>query len=278
MNETNRDIVVVGYDGSPAADLALTWAAGAASLENLSVKAVMVDGLSVAPGSAPDREAEHEHAAHVQGILKEVGAEGMLERRSGTVVPVLLEAARDASILVVGSHGRGRVAEALLGSVSQHVARHASCPVVVVRAPAQPSAARIVVGIDGSGGSAAALEFACRRAELSGEVVVAVHAWNVGNVLVDRQGQLPDTIGLAIEDSELLLSESVAGVRAAHPDVTLLQEAIPVAPGLALVDASATASLVVTGSRGRGAFAGMLLGSVSHELLCRAHCPVAIVR
>jgi len=181
-------------------------------------------------------------------------------------------------MLVVGSHGHGRVTEALLGSVSQHVARHASCPVVVVREPTRSEAARIVVGIDGSGGSAAALEFACRRAELTGEAVVAVHAWKIGQVLVDGRGLLPDTIGPMLDDHELLLSESVAGVRADHPDVTLLEEAIAVAPGQALVDASKTASLVVTGSRGRGAFAGMLLGSVSHEVLGRAHCPVVIIR
>ena len=78
--------------------------------------------------------------------------------------------------------------------------------------------------------------------------------------------------------SERLLAESVAGTRAAHPGVTLFQEAIPVRPAQVLVDASARASLVVTGSRGRGAFAGMLLGSVSHEVLHRARCPVAVVR
>lgn len=277
MNEINRDIVV-GYDGSAEADLALRWAAGTSLLMKSPVKALMVDDLHEAQWLGSGRATAHELAAHADRIFMEVGAECTLERRSGTIVPELLEAGRDASMLVVGSHGHGRAAEALIGSVSQHVARHAACPVVVVREPASSEAARIVVGIDGSGGSAAALEFACRRAELTGEVVVAVHAWKVGQVLIDRQGRLPDTLGPSIESNELLLSESVAGVRTDHPGVTLLEEAIPVAPGQALVDASATASLVVMGSRGRGAFVGMLLGSVSHEVLCRAHCPVAIIR
>jgi nucleotide-binding universal stress UspA family protein len=277
MDETNPDNVV-GYDGSLEADLALKWAARAASLAHSRVRALMVDDLYAAQWLGSSRPSEQELAAHADRILEQAGAEGTLERRSGTSVPELLEAARDASMLVVASHGHGRVGEVLLGSVSQHVARHASCPVVVVREPAQPDATRIVVGIDGSGGSAAALEFACRRAELTGEDVVAVHAWKIGPVQMDRWGKLPDSIGPSIEDNELLLSESVAGVRAEHPDVTIHQEAIPVAPGLALVDASETASLVVTGSRGRGAFAEMLLGSVSHEVLCRARCPVAIIR
>ena len=81
-----------------------------------------------------------------------------------------------------------------------------------------------------------------------------------------------------LEEKQVLLGESVAGMRAAYPDVVVVSEAIPVAPGDALVDASSNASLVVVGSRGRGFFSGLLLGSVSQDVLHRAHCPVAIVR
>lgn len=258
--------------------MALTWATNESSLVNRPVRVLMVEDVYEMQWGGPGGKFGPDLTAHVERILKEAGGHGTLERPSGTVVPTLLAAAREASMLVVGTHGHGRVAEVMIGSVSQHVATHASCPVVVVREPAAPTAHRIVVGVDGSGGSAAALEFACRRAELTGDVVVAVHAWKIGKVVLDRKGQLPADIGPSIEDRERLLSESVAGVRADHPDVTLLQEAIPVAPGQALVDESANASMVVTGSHGRGAFAGMLLGSVSHEVLCRAECPVAIVR
>lgn len=277
MDENTRSIVV-GYDGSPEADLALTWAAHESSLANRPVKALMVEDVYEMQWGGPLGGSAPEQAAHVERILQDAGGRGTLERVTGTVVPVLLGAGREASMLVVGSHGHGRVAEVMIGSVSQHVATHASCPVVVVRESVAPASHRIVVGVDGSGGSAAALEFACRRAELTGETVVAVHAWKIGKVQMDRKGQLPAGIGPSIEDRERLLSESVAGVSADHPDVVLLQEAIPVSPGQALVDESTNASLVVTGSHGRGAFSGMLLGSVSHEVLCRAQCPVAIVR
>lgn len=276
MDENTRSIVV-GYDGSPEADLALTWAGSESSRVNRPVTALMVDDAYEMQWGAPPRKSTPEQRAHVERILKDAGGHGTFERITGTVVPVLLAAGQGASMLVVGSHGHGRVAEVMIGSVSQHVATHASCPVVVVRESVSQTP-RIVVGVDGSGGSAAALEFACRRAELTGETVVAVHAWKIGKVQMDRKGQLPTDIGPSIEDRERLLSESVAGVRADHPDVTLLQEAIPVSPGQALVDESTNASLVVTGSHGRGAFSGMLLGSVSHEVLCRAQCPVAIVR
>jgi nucleotide-binding universal stress UspA family protein len=277
MDVTNQEIVV-GYDGSPFADVALEWAAETAARVNVPVRAVIVDDLYASQWKGPGGRTDEEQAKDVKHALASAGVTGGLERRSGPVVTVLLEAARSASMLVVGGHGHGHVAEMMIGSVSQHVATHAACPVVVVREQAQPSATRIVVGIDGSTGSTAALDFACRRAELTGEVVVAVHAWKVGSVLLDGRGQPPHDLGPAIAERERFLSEAVAGARSDHPDVTLLLEAIPAAPGQALVDASATASLVVTGSRGRGAFAGMLLGSVSHEVLCRAQCPVAIVR
>ena len=277
MDETKRGIVV-GYDGSPDADVALKWAAAAAALEDLPVLAVMVDQVDASPWGGLLWEPDEDLVPRVERILEDSGVRGSVERLPGVIVPALLEAAGDASLLVVGSQGHGRGGEVLIGSVSQHLARQAHCPVVVVREPAQRSATRIVVGIDGSGDSAAALEFACRRAELTGEDVVAVHGWKTGTLLVGRDGQLPHDIGRKIEEKEHLLAESVAGARADHPDVTLIQEAIPLRPVQVLVDASASASLVVTGSRGRGAFAGMLLGSVSHEVIHRARCPVAVVR
>jgi nucleotide-binding universal stress UspA family protein len=181
-------------------------------------------------------------------------------------------------MLVVGSRGRGRAGEVFLGSVSQHVARHATCPVVVVRKTPPEHARRIVVGIDGSADSTAALEFACRRAERTGEVVAARYGWRPGRVDLDYHGQLPHDLGQKQEAADVLLGEAVAGVRAEHPDVVLEAEAVPVDPRDLLVDASGTASLVVTGSRGRGAFTGQLLGSVSHDVLQRAQCPVAVVR
>jgi nucleotide-binding universal stress UspA family protein len=280
-----HNLIVVGYDGSAIADLALTWAAETAIATDAPVKAVVVDDIDSRRlaatsllESAGDGSSAAEFAAAAEQRWKDLGlAEVDVEVVAGPPVPVLLDHARDAAMLVVGSHGHGRVAESMIGSVSQHVARHAPCPVVVVR-PASASAGRIVVGIDGSGASAAALEFACQRAEATGDQVVALHAWRIHDLPVDQRGNVPTGVAADITARELMLSECVAGVQPAHPDVHLVQEAVPVAPAQALVDASATASLVVVGSRGHGAFAGLLLGSVSHEVLHRANCPVAVVR
>lgn len=89
---------------------------------------------------------------------------------------------------------------------------------------------------------------------------------------------MSESVANRFDDKDVLLAESVAGVRASHPDFVLTREANPVAPGQALVDASSNASLVVAGSHGRGFFAGVLLGSVGHDVLYRPHYPVAAIR
>ncbi len=275
---TDRGTILVGYDGSPEADLALEWAAETAALDGRTVRAIAVDqdeSSSDAPRGAQHRD---QVSARVEEALAAAGATGAAELLSGHPVFLLLQEASEADMLVVGSRGLGWAAQTFLGSVSQHLARHAPCPVVVMRRPARPDATRIVVGVDGSRESLAALDFACRRAELTKEAVVALHAWKTGPVQLDRHGQLPRNLGKLAQDAESSLAQNVTGVQQDHPTVPVEQETIALAPGQALTEASANASLVVTGSRGRGMFAGLLLGSVSHHVLQEARCPVAVVR
>jgi nucleotide-binding universal stress UspA family protein len=268
----------VGYDGSPAADAALRWAAETAGLRGQSVRALVVDPMRRSLLATHEWPPDSELPTRVDRILTAAGVSGSAERRPGEVGPTLLQEAAHVDLLVVGSQGHGWAAETVRGSVSQLLARRAPCPVVVVRAPARPDAARIVVGVDGSDESRAALEFACHRADLTRETVVALHAWKAAHVDLDRHGELPSAVGERAEAAELALAELSAGLQNEHPTVTLEVETIAVPPAVALTEASATASLVVTGSRGHGALTGLLLGSVSHHLLHRAHCPVAVVR
>jgi nucleotide-binding universal stress UspA family protein len=108
--------------------------------------------------------------------------------------------------------------------------------------------------------------------------VVALHAWKAGHVQLDHRGQLPDGLAARSVAAAAALDEAVAGVRTDYPSVTIEKELVALAPGLALTEASTNASLVVTGSRGHGALAGLLLGSVSNHVLRHAQCPVAVVR
>lgn len=278
---TTTHPVLVAYDGSDDAERALIWAADEAVRTGAPLRAVTVDDVSTSPWGGEIWVRDPEMVTHAEAVLAGLGVEnGVVERRVGNVASTLLDLAEteSAAVVVIGSHGHGRAAEALVGSVSQHVARHAVCPVVVVRPPKRRDSGRIVVGLDGSEMSEAALEYACRRAEGTGETVVALHGWKVHVPSTDVFSSDARSVTDALEEKQVLLGESVAGIRESHPDVVVVSEAIPVAPGDVLVDASANASLVVVGSRGRGFFSGMLLGSVSQDVLHRARCPVAIVR
>ena len=135
---------------------------------------------------------------------------------------------------------------------------------------------RIVVGIDGSDASLDALAWAARQAELTGGTLVALTTWEWPNSL-GWAVPIPDNFDPAI-DAERGLETAVAGVRAEHPAVAMETRVAEGHPAPVLVEASRGADLLVVGSRGRGAFAGMLLGSVSEHSVNRAHGPVVVHR
>ena len=267
--------ILVAYDGSADADLALRWAAEEARSTGRGLHVVTVDDAITSPWGASVAGRGEDVLAGVEERLADLDVE--LESRVGLVTGELLRASVSDDLVVVGSRGHGRAEDLLIGSVSQHLARHAPCPVVVVRPAPGADARRIVVGVDGSATSSAALEQACRRAERTGETVVALHAWRTHAPSTDVWNSEPRAQqGLA--HRRVLLAESVAGMRVDHPDVVIEQEAVPVAPVRCLVDASRGASLLVVGSHGLGFFGGLLLGSVSQAVLQRAECPVMVVR
>ena len=267
--------ILVAYDGSADAELALRWAAEEARATGRGLHVVTVDDAITSPWGAEVAHRGEDVLAGVEERLADLDVE--LETRIGHVTGELLRASVSDDLLVVGSRGHGRAEDLLIGSVSQHLARHAPCPVVVVRPTHDTDARRIVVGVDGSATSSAALEQACRRAERTGETVVALHAWRTHAPSTDVWNSEPRAQeGLA--HRQVLLAESVAGMRVDHPDVVIEQEAVPVAPVRCLVDASRGASLLVVGSHGLGFFGGLLLGSVSQAVLQRAECPVMVVR
>ena len=288
---TSEAAIVVGYDGSPDAGLALEWAEATSSTTGAPLRVVVV-GSAMDPVVGHFREHEDElvaaWSARATVHLRRSGnADAEVEVRRGPVVPVLRAVSHGAAALVVGSRGHGLAVGSLTGSVTQHLARHASCPVVVVRPSHQPDARRIVVGVDGSGGGEAALRFACARGNRTGEEVLAVHAYRSPTIPTGRAvltgamapGPVPSTRDMASrEAAERLLAAATAGVRAEMPDLELTELAVPAPADRLLVDLSAASSLVVVGSRGRDAFADLLLGSVAQRVLQAAHCPVAVVR
>lgn len=139
--------IVVGVDGSPSSKAALAWAVEQAELTSASVEAViawhypvMVGGLPFAPIGVLEGADYGDFATQVLSgaIAATVEPDGPVKVssvvREGNAAQVLLEAARGAELLVVGSRGHGGFTEALLGSVSQACVHHARCPVVIIRA------------------------------------------------------------------------------------------------------------------------------------------------
>lgn len=274
--------VLVAYDASADADRGLDWAADYARLRGLPLTVFASSGdLEYLPEWTVekrdeivrgwlDRAAERLRARGVEEFTTKIG--------EGRVVPDLLDASQDATVLVLGAQGHGVVGGMVIGSVSQHLTRHASCPVVVVRGAHSPEAQRIVVGVDGSELSMKALEFAFDQASWTGSELVAVHGRSVTAINGPFDVNLASVVGDEIDEAERTLAESVAGLREKYPDVQVELQAVPL-PGLrAIADASVNASLVVVGSRGRGGFLGLLLGSVSSSVLQHAKCSVAVVR
>jgi nucleotide-binding universal stress UspA family protein len=270
--------IVVGYDGSPDADRAVEWALAEATATGCELQVVVVahEGAvraSRVAGWDEDAVRELEQRAGELVAQADTGAAAGVQVIPGSAARALIEASARSSMLVLGSRGHGKVAGVMIGSVSQHVARHARCPVVVVRQPHGAGARRVVVGVDGSEGSRKALELACSHASATGAPVTLLHGFG-------RHGRPRASAEVArtLEAAERMLAEAAAGAGAAHPGLSLEPEAVPVPAARALVDASMQAALVVVGSRGRGAFEELLLGSVAQEVLHTAHCPVAVVR
>jgi nucleotide-binding universal stress UspA family protein len=144
----------------------------------------------------------------------------------------------------------------------------------------------IVVGVDGSEPSLAALRFAAEEAELRDARLVAVHAWVfVPPVAVGEPGlapipatDFPGQLEAQSEAAEGELETALAGAFAAGAPVEIERKLVEDDPGQALVRESASADLVVVGSRGRSGITAALLGSVSRHVVDHAVCPVVVVK
>jgi nucleotide-binding universal stress UspA family protein len=274
--------IAVGYDGSPSSDLALAWAARMADLRHEEIVAtIVVDPRESPRGIAWPEFWWKEIEDQARAVLQQLPVvEYRLARQMGNKVSSLLAAGHDASMLVVGSHGHSVAGQVFLGSVSQSLARHATPPVVVVREPRTADAGRIVVGYDAHMLSRRALEFACTVAELTGDKVTLVHAWHHRSAAPDElrtDGPLLRTG--SIDEQEAALQNVVEQMSLQHPTVGIDSDlVVDVSPGRALVHASSSASMVVVGAHTQNAVAEALLGSVSHEVLHRAHCTVAVLK
>lgn len=284
--------VVAGVDGSECALAAVRWAAAEAvrrcrALRLVTAHAWPAGGRVGDPGLGVDprsvlRDVALGHLSTAAAAAAAVAPDLEIEQveSTGLPVPVLQAESARAELVVLGDRGLGGFTGLLIGSVAVALAAHASCPIVVIRGPepdrTTPRPEPVVVGVDGSPSSEAAVAFAFEAAALRGVPLVAVHTWR--DLLVDAtMAPLVDWDVVEADEREVL-AERLAGWGEKYPDVAVRRLVTRDRPAHALVQESGRAQLVVVGSRGRGGLKGMLLGSVSQALLHHATCPVAVVR
>lgn len=297
---TRDDVVLVGVDGSAASLHALDWAAAEATAFGYTLQlvcsyalpsftAASLDGGYAALDDSAIQEGARAVLAEAQARADARGVRATASIATGDAAGVLVELSRTARLAVVGTRGRGGFADRLLGTVSSALPAHAFCPTVVVpmqvrargddsEPPLPNPVRRIVVGVDGSPASDAALRQAIREAQAWGAELTAVSGVPLGSggsalawlpAAVDHEAVLADVAeGLAVVVERALID---------FPGVEVKRHVLDGTAAALLTEFSTATDLVVVGSRGRGGFVGLLMGSTSQAVLHHAACPVMVV-
>lgn len=283
--------IVVGYDGSELAEQALDFAVQEARLRGLPLRVVttwdapsvdlgMATGVTVDPHMIDAvTERAKRISADAADKLGESGVEVTAETLPGPAAAALIDISHDADLLVLGSHGRRALGEIMLGSTSQQVATHATCPTVIVRTAETPNH-RVAVAIDGSQPGMHALDFAFDEASRRGWALRVIHAWDVNVIGFDVEDSTYPPGGIIddVKEAETRLSaEILAGHGGDYPDVEVEVKVERGHADKVVLDNCDGVDLLVVGSRGHGGFTSLLLGSVSHKVMHHALCSVAIV-
>ncbi|TCC30773.1 universal stress protein [Kribbella speibonae] len=248
--------VVVGIDGSPAADAAIKWG----TTEAAALRSPLHLVYAVTAGSPPSQAGEvvYKAVAQARGLMPGITIDSRIE--TGSPSAALVKASGSAAVVVIGSRGLGVMIGALVGSTGLDLAANARCPVVVVRPDlGAMEGSRVVIGYDGSPAGDSALDFGIEHARRHDLAVRVVAAQPTGTELHRiTEEELREAVrARGAQEAELI---HITG----HPAEHLLR-------------LSSDAALIVLGARGRGGFAGMLIGSVSQTVLHHADCPVAII-
>lgn len=282
--------IVVGLDGSAEAAEALVWARRFARPDD-SLVAVHAwtapfagePGYTFATDAFGIADFEHAAGAELDRLLDDAADERIVPAlRHGRPGPSIVDEGSDADLIVVGHRGDRQISM-MLGSTANYVLHHAERPVVVVRGDRTAPPRRVVVGVDDhdisegvDNESVRALRWAYEIAGV--EEVRVLHGWSVQPLAWDLMAAVP----LYSADLDAAAAAVVGRVteRAGPPPegVTVVERAVQNSGSRALIEASREADLVVVGSRGRGGFRGLLLGSTSATVAVHAHTPVAVVR
>ena len=284
----NDKAILVGVDGSHASYKATWWAANYAKHAGLTLQivcayslpsyaAVSFDATYTAMG---DDNAAHSDAQEIlskaKAIADEQGVEATTLIVTGDPASVFVELSRNYNLIVIGNRGKGGLAERLLGTTSSSLPAYAYCPIVVVPYTDDDgklmllnnTITKVAVGSDESKWGLKALEIAANFAA----------AWDaeldVISAVPNMKGSDDEGVMASFKDD---LEVRIKPLEEAHPDLKINKQIVPGPAVGALTKASYDHDVVVVGSRGRGGFTGLLLGSTSQGLLQHAVGPVYVV-
>ncbi len=268
--------IIVGVDGGPASDSAVDWVADRAVDRTMDVELMTVfETVRLPHGQrVPTSRAPYEE------LLRRVGARmapltPTLNAIAGDPAPALLSASRRADLIVVGANRTGAIAGLVHGTTGLKVAGRALCPTVVVPIGWLPGHEGVVCGWTDDGTSDAALEFAAREARHAGTTLTIVHVWRLP-AIAGVEGTGLDLSGIVAEETRML-GEVAERVRLAHSGLVVATHLAPGSAARAIIEVGASSALIVVGSHGRGAVGGLILGSVSHDVLMSLPAPVAVI-
>ena len=286
-------VVLVGVDGSPESLGAVDWAVARASRAGWRVHLLCAYSLpSFTTASLDGGYAALDDTAIRAGAQAVVDSAVARAQGSGVTVTssletgdpsgVLIDLSDEAALTVVGTRGGGGFTDRLLGTVSSALPAHAHCPTIVVPRHLEGAdytpVRRMVVGVDGSESARKALRWAVHEADVWGAELTAIAAVPMASgagalawlpAAVDREQVLIDV--------RSGLDRAIAEATEGHPGVTVRRHALDGNAAELMAEFSTAVDLVVVGSRGRGGFSGLLLGSTSQGVLSHAACPVMVV-
>ncbi|PXA67540.1 universal stress protein [Cryobacterium arcticum] len=273
--------VIVAVDGGPASQAALNWALTRAKTVPLRLELTTIVELGWSPVSGQDDDFQPVYertlaaaSRYVEQEFPELKTISVVRR--GVPVDELVRASADADLVVIGTNKTGVLVGAVHGTLPLRLAAHARSAVAVIPAGWVDGGDRVIVGVEDDGTMDAPLRFAAAEAEVRGVPLQLVHAWSIPATLgVDFGASLP--FDALVEAHTDIVTRALDQVRSSHPLLEVSSVLMQGAAAPALVEAARTAGLVVVGTHGRGAVAGLILGSVSHDLLLNMPCPVIVV-
>ncbi len=292
--------ILVGVDGSDASYKATWWAANYAKHAGLSLHIVCAYSLpsyaavsfEASYTAVGDDVLAHKDAQDILGKAKAIAVEQGVKVTTlivtGDPASVFVELSRNYNLIVIGNRGKGGLAERMLGTTSSSLPAYAYCPIVVVPYTDDDgklmhlnnTIENVVVGSDESKWGLKALQIAAQFADHWGAKLAVLSAVPTFSGMSPFEGADP----VANEETKSVLESylhdlkvRIQPIRTQYPNLVIEESVVPGSAVGALTEAGDTNDVIVVGSRGRGGFTGLILGSVSQGLIQHAAKPVYVV-